>query len=203
MTGAAFATLRKHNPAIVAIGASAGAIETLGEILPLLAPGFPAPVVVVVHLPASHESTLAQLFGRLSRLPAIEAEDKVLAEPGTIYFAPPDYHLLVERDRTLSLSADPPVQMSRPSIDVLFESVAHGFHGRALGILLTGASADGAEGLASIRQMGGATWVQAPSTARIPVMPEAALALAPHPTLTASEMGRVLSEWGLAWTARL
>ena len=98
----------------------------------------------------------------------------------------------------MALSADRPVHYSRPSIDVLFESAALAFGPRVLGILLSGASADGATGLASIRNRGGLTWVQSPDSARVPLMPREALALAPHSTLTVEEMTRNLVEWGYA-----
>ena len=115
---------------------------------------------------------------------------------GVIYIAPPDYHLLVEADGSLALSADEPVHFSRPSIHVLFQSAAHAFGKRALGILLSGASADGADGLAPIRARGGVTWVQRPESAAVPVMPEAALARAAHRSTDVGDMGRVLGEWG-------
>ena len=117
---------------------------------------------------------------------------------GHVYFAPPNYHLLVEADGGLALSADEPVNFSRPSIDVLFESLAHSFGRRALGILLSGANADGAAGLAAVKARGGLTWVQAPVTARVATMPEAALKLAEHHVLTPEAMGETLARWGTA-----
>ena len=113
-----------------------------------------------------------------------------------MYFAPPDYHLLIEHDGTLALSVDEAVHYSRPSIDVLFESAAESRGDRVLGILLSGASRDGALGLASIREAGGHTWVQSPETAQVAVMPRAALELAPHVTLDPASMGRILADWG-------
>jgi two-component system chemotaxis response regulator CheB len=193
---AAAARLRERQPALVVIGASAGALDVLSLIVPALPPEIPAAVAVVVHVPPDRSNALPEVLGDRAAVPVCEAEDKMPAENGRIYFAPPDYHLLVERDGTFALSADPPVLFSRPSIDVLFESAAAAFGPRLLGILLSGASADGARGLAAIRDAGGLTWVQAPETAAVPTMPEAALQLAPHPVLAPGEMVEILSAWG-------
>jgi two-component system chemotaxis response regulator CheB len=188
-------TLLAHDPVVIGIGASAGALDALNELLPRLPAGFIAPIVVVVHVPAGG-SSLPQLFDATCGLRVCEALDKDVMEPGCVYFAPPDYHLLIERDRTLALSVDQPEHFSRPSIDVLFESAAHAFGHRVLGILWSGASADGALGLATIRRRGGLTWVQTPASSRVAAMPEAALALAPHATMDPMTMGRALAEWG-------
>lgn len=163
----------------VVIGGSAGGIGALKGILPRFRPGFCAPVLVVIHLPSDRESLLASLFHLRSGLPAKEAEDKEPLVAGTIYFAPPGYHLLVERDRRLSLSADEPVLFSRPSIDVLFETAADIFGRRLLGVVLSGASSDGARGLAAVGRAGGRALVQSPDEAEMPTMPRAALAAWP------------------------
>jgi two-component system, chemotaxis family, protein-glutamate methylesterase/glutaminase len=186
---------RTPAPAIVAIGASAGAVDALGQILPQLLPTFPVPVLIVVHVPADRRSALPALFGRTCAVATTEAEDKMRPEPSTVYFAPPDYHLLVEADGSLALSVDDAVHHSRPSIDVLFESVATVYGPRALGILLSGASRDGADGLARIRDAGGQTWVQEPDTAQMAVMPRAALALAPHVIADPRSIGLALAAW--------
>ena len=110
--------------AAVVIGASAGAVEALSVILPALPAGYPVPVAVVVHLPPDRPSIMAELFAARCRVAVREAEDKEPLVPGTVYFAPPDYHLLVEAAGHLSLSSEEPVRFSRPSIDVLFESAA-------------------------------------------------------------------------------
>ena len=195
MTEALARALRARPPAVVAIGASAGAVEALGRLLPALPGRLPVAVLVVVHVPADRSSALPELFGQTCALATLEVEDKTMPHAATVYFASPDYHLLVERDGSLALSVDEPVNHSRPSIDVLFESVAvaHGPH--ALGILLSGASRDGAEGLARMREVGAHTWVQDPATAQATVMPRSALALAPHETLDPASMGRALAEW--------
>lgn len=159
----------------IVIGASAGAVEALSAILPALPGDFALPVLIVVHVPPGRNNALVPLFAAKCRLPVREAQDKEAIEGGAIYFAPPDYHLLIERDRTLMLSADPPVLHSRPSIDVLFESAADAYGPSLAGVVLTGANADGAAGLKAILDAGGLAFVEDPSNAHVPTMPQAAL----------------------------
>lgn len=162
----------------VVIGASAGGIQALRVLLEGLPATFVPPIVVVQHIPPDRPSALAELFGYRCVLRVVEVDDKQPLTSGTVFFAPPDYHLLVEDRQTLALSIDEPVKFSRPSIDVLFESAAAAFGTQLLAILLTGASSDGSEGLVSVRRAGGKAWVQCPSEAAVPTMPESALALA-------------------------
>ena len=162
----------------VAIGASAGGIDALFTLLKDLQPPVHAALVLVLHLPEQHESRLAQVFAHRTGLPVEEARPHAPVQPGTIYSAPPGYHLLVEEDRTFSLSCDPPVLFSRPSIDVLLESCAEAYGNRLLGVVLTGANEDGARGLAAVKACGGLTAVQDPGEAAHMVMPEAAIRLA-------------------------
>jgi two-component system chemotaxis response regulator CheB len=164
----------------VVIGASAGALEALSVLLPALPSSCRLPVFVVVHVPPRRRSALAELFQAKCRLEVREAEDKEPVVAGTIYFAPPDYHMLVEPDRSLSLSSDEPVHYSRPAIDVLFESAADAYGAGLLGIILTGANQDGAKGLKAVADAGGTAIVQDPAEAAAPAMPEAALAACPH-----------------------
>lgn len=164
----------------VVIGGSAGGVSALLRILPRLRPDLPGPVLVVLHLPPGRDSALTPLFNSRPGLPAKDAEDKEPLLPGRVYFAPPGYHLLVERKGHLSLSADEPVLFSRPSIDVLFETAADVFGPRLLGVVLSGASADGARGLAAIGRAGGRAAVQAPASAEMGTMPLAALAAWPQ-----------------------
>lgn len=159
----------------VAIGASAGGVEALLTLLDGLAPSFSAAVLIVVHLPPDRRSALASVLSHRCTLPVAEAQDKEPVVAGRVYVAPPDYHLLVEPDRSLSLSQDEPLHFSRPSIDLLFESAAFAYRDRLLGIVLTGANEDGSAGLKIIKQMGGCTWVQQPSDAAAPSMPQAAI----------------------------
>ncbi|HYE41006.1 MAG TPA: chemotaxis protein CheB [Ramlibacter sp.] len=164
----------------VVLGASAGGIDALLALLAPLQPPLAVPIIVVLHLADNHESRLVQVFGHRLRVPVCEAQPHAPVEKGWVHFAPPGYHLLVEPDRSFSLSCDPPVLFSRPSIDVLFESCAEAWGERLVGVLLTGANEDGARGLATIKALGGLTAVQDPAEAAHPAMPEAAIRLA-HP----------------------
>ena len=163
----------------VVIGASAGGVEALGILLPELPAGYSLPVVVVLHLPREKPSLLVDIYAPRCALPVEEAQDKAPVEPGHVYFAPADYHLLVDEGPSFALSIDEPVNYSRPSIDVLFETAAEVYGERLVAVLLTGASADGAEGLAKVHRAGGTTVVQLPSEAPSPYMPESALRTSP------------------------
>jgi two-component system chemotaxis response regulator CheB len=165
--------------AAVVIGASVGAIEALSSLLPALPATYPLPVLVVVHVPADRKTSLAELFAPRCQVGVKEAEDKEVIGAGMVYFAPADYHLLVEPDFTLSLSSDEPVLFSRPAIDVLFQSAADAYGDNLIGVVLTGASSDGAQGLQSICAAGGLALVQDPETAEGVTMPRAALAACP------------------------
>jgi two-component system chemotaxis response regulator CheB len=166
-------------PEAVVIGASAGALEALSSLLPSLPSDYCLPILIVVHLPADKTSVLAELLRARCAIRVREAEDKEPIEPGVAYFAPPDYHLLVEQDRRLSLSDDEPVLFSRPSIDVLFESAADAYGGGLIGVVLTGANSDGAKGLKAVVDAGGAAIVQSPGSAYAVAMPQAAIAICP------------------------
>jgi two-component system chemotaxis response regulator CheB len=166
-------------PQAVVIGASAGALEALTAILPALPGDFPLPLMIVVHMPSDRVSVLAELFRTTCRIEVREAEDKEPIRGGTAYFAPPDYHLLVETDRCLSLSNDEPVLHSRPSIDVLFESAADAYGPALIGVVLSGANHDGAAGLKAVSKAGGIAIVQSPKGAFAAAMPEAAKAMCP------------------------
>jgi two-component system chemotaxis response regulator CheB len=163
----------------VVMGASAGGIQALSVLLPALVPGLRAPVFVVLHLPRDRPSVLAEIFAKKCSVPVREAQDKEEVAPGTVYFAPSNYHLLVDHGPTLALSADDPVHHSRPSIDVLFESAVDIYRDRLLGIILSGANQDGASGLAAIHNAGGLTAVQRPETAVSPQMTLSALRQCP------------------------
>ena len=160
---------------IIAIGASWGGIHAVGVVLRGLPADLPVPVVIAQHRRDDGPSRLAETLGRRSAFRVVEASDKDPLKPGRAYLAPPGYHLLVERG-SVSLSTDDYVRFSRPSIDVLFDSVAGAYGEDAVGVILTGASDDGAEGLARIHQSGGVTIVQEPSSAERRTMPDAALA---------------------------
>lgn len=159
----------------VVIGVSAGGIEALKVILSPLPASFPLPIAIVQHRDQRSDGFLAEYLDRLSGLVVSEAEDKEPLCPGHAYLAPAGYHLLIESDRSFSLSVDPRVNYSCPSIDVLFESAADAFADSLIGIILTGANADGARGLKTIKSHGGLTIVQNPQTAQAAAMPRAAL----------------------------
>ena len=160
----------------VVIGASAGGLQALKTLLSSLPTSFPFPIAIVQHIAERSENLMAELLNHASRITVKEAEDKESLNPGTVYLAPPGYHLLIEPDRSLSLSVDERVNHARPSIDVLFESAAEAFDEALMGIILTGANADGAQGLKTIKEHGGLAIVQNPESAEAPAMPKAALA---------------------------
>jgi len=162
----------------VAIGASAGGIDALFTLLGDMRPPFRGSVLIVLHLPEDHESRLVEVFASRLGVDVREAQPGAAVGSGKIYFAPPGYHLLVESDRTFSLSCDPPVLYSRPSIDVLMESCADVYGPELAGLVLTGANEDGARGLAAVKAAGGLAAVQDPKEAQHPTMPMAALAAA-------------------------
>jgi two-component system, chemotaxis family, protein-glutamate methylesterase/glutaminase len=170
---------------LVVIGGSAGAIDVLRQVLPRLTKAFRPTVAIVIHLPAEGPIMLHELLAGPGTPPMKVAEDKEPVVPGTIYFAPPDYHLLVERlpvegRRTFALSIDARVHYVRPAIDVLFESAAEAFRERVMGIILSGANADGAAGLRAIADHGGMAVVQSLETAEMIAMPAAALQAVPQ-----------------------
>lgn len=164
---------------LIAIGVSAGGLKALSALLPPLPRDFRPGIVVVQHLQEGTSSLLSSILGPLCAVPVKEAEMGEEIQGGTIYLAPPSYHLLIEDTRSFSLSADPPVSYARPSIDVLFESAAHAYEEGLVGVILTGASCDGAAGLAAVKRGGGLTVVQEPDTAESPTMPRAALRATP------------------------
>ena len=161
---------------IVAIGASWGGLHAVGTVLAGLGPDFRAAVVVAQHRSADDElELLPELLAHRSGMPVMDGGAKDRIVPGEVIIAPAGYHLLVE-DGCVELSCDGLVQFSRPSIDVLFQSVADDYRRRAIGVVLTGANEDGAHGLAEIARRGGRTIVQDPATSERPEMPRAALA---------------------------
>ena len=164
---------------LVAIGTSVGGLQALIGLLEHLPGTFPLPIVVVQHRSPVGRSGIASVLQDHAELRIVEADDKDAIEKGHVYLAPADYHLLIEPDRTLALSTEGPVHYARPSIDVLFESAAEVYRDSLIGVVLTGASADGAKGARRIKEFGGWLLVQEPATAESRVMPDAALAAAP------------------------
>ena len=159
----------------VVIGASAGGVSALLTLLSDLPASFHLPIVAVPHLPDDRDSELADIFQHRLAIAVLEAADKEISAPATLYFAGSGFHLSVEMDRSFSSSCEAPVHCSHPSIDVLMESAADAYGAGLAGILLTGANFDGAAGLAKIGQRGGLTVVQDPGEAQVPTMPEAAI----------------------------
>ncbi len=159
----------------VAIGTSAGGIEALNVLLPAVPARSIVPIFTVLHIPRDRPSLLAGIFQPKCARPVREAEDKEPVVPGTVYLAPPDYHLLIDEGR-LALSADDVVHYSRPSIDVLFESAVEAYGDRLAAVLLTGASSDGTAGLAAVHRIGGITIVQDPAEAQVATMVTSAIA---------------------------
>lgn len=165
----------KHKYDLIVIGTSAGGLNALTEILSELSHRFPIPILVVQHRMSSAGSMLEDVLQSKCELIIKQADEKHNILPGKVYIAPSDYHLLVEENGTLSLSSDEKVCFSRPSIDVLFESAAYAYRERLLGIVLTGANQDGANGVRAIRAYGGSILVQDPAEAAYSLMPDSAI----------------------------
>ena len=165
----------KYNYRVLIIGGSAGSLEVLMELLPQLTfiPSFA--IVLVLHRKTAEDSTLEELLSHKTSIPVREVEDKTPLQPGFIYVAPSDYHLLFEANDILSLDTSEKINYSRPSIDVSFESAAEVYGSSLAAILLSGANADGTEGLRAIKIAGGNIVVQAPETAQMPFMPNNAV----------------------------
>ena len=182
-----------EGPALLAIGASAGGVHAIRELLRLLPDSFTVPIVIVQHLPRGPRLDFNMIYGYRPGRRIVEVEDKMMPRPGDVVMAAPDYHLSVERDGTLSLSQDAPVHYSRPSIDVFFKSVALSYGPRSVGFLMSGANHDGAEGLLHLHRAGAVTLVQDPKEAENATMPNSALALfEPDHVLTLAEAARFL-----------
>jgi two-component system chemotaxis response regulator CheB len=183
---------------LVVIGASLGGLGAVARLLASLPDGFPLPIAIVQHRAAATAGNdLAPMWQHATALRVAEVDDKAPIVPGQVHIAPADYHLLVETRGRFALSTDAPVQWARPSIDVLFESAADAYGHGVIGVILTGASADGSAGLSAIRRCGGCALVQQPSSAESDVMPRAAIAAtAVNHVLELEELGRLLG--GLA-----
>jgi two-component system, chemotaxis family, protein-glutamate methylesterase/glutaminase len=159
----------------VVIGGSAGSMDVLLQLFSYIPETFCLPIIIVTHLHPLDAGEMVRFFGQRTALKVREASDKEQIQAGYIYFPPADYHVLVEQDRTFSLSVDSKVNYARPSIDVLFESAAVAWDGDLVGIILTGANFDGAAGISAIKKYGGLTLAQDPLEASYAVMPQAAI----------------------------
>jgi two-component system chemotaxis response regulator CheB len=173
--------------AAVVIGVSTGGVEALKVLLPALPASFPLPIAIVQHRDRRSDGFLADYLNARTRIAVSEAEDKEPFCAAHAYLAPAGYHLLIESDRSLSLTVDERVNYSCPSIDVLFESAANVYAQSLIGVVLTGANADGAQGLKAIKARGGLAVVQDPQTAAATTMPRAALEATPVDHVVALE----------------
>ncbi len=170
------AALRNYE--LVVIGCSLGGMQAMQIVLESLPDTFPVPIIIVQHRYRTSNESLPAFLRRHCRLKVVDADDKQWVKPGSVYLAPADYHLLVDRNGErgeLHLSVDARVEYSRPSVDVLFESAADAYRERCIGVVLTGANADGARGAARIKSRGGFVIVQDPAAAEAPEMPQAAI----------------------------
>lgn len=180
---------------LIVIGGSAGATAALTKLLPVFPLTYPLPLVVVQHLHPSQDSSFIERFASRCALRVKEADDKEAIKAGHIYFAPPNYHLLIEEDQIFSLSIDEKVNYTRPAIDVLFASAVDVYGPALIGVILTGANHDGAQGLRLIKERGGLVIVQDPGTAENAYMPRAALeATTADYVLSLPEIGQFLLE---------
>lgn len=178
----------------VVIGGSAGGVAALGAILSALPVNFALPILVVQHLHPGDNGSFASHVASMMRLPVIEPCDKEKIKCGHLYTAPANYHMLVEKNGTISLSVDSRVNWSRPSIDVLFESAAQVWEEAVIAIILSGANADGAKGMRAVWEAGGLTIAQEPASAEYPVMPKAAIdAGVVNEVLSAENIGKRLA----------
>lgn len=169
------AGLRNNIVELISIGCSWGGVRALLRIVKGLDAGFSIPIVVVIHQRRDVPSELCDLLRHSTQNKVIEAEEKMEIEASSIIVAPPNYHLLVERDRSLSLSLDAPIMYSRPAIDVFLESASDTYGKSLLAVILTGANADGAAGAKAVKEQAGRVFIQSPDDAEMPVMPQAAL----------------------------
>lgn len=159
----------------IVIGVSSGGMKAMKTILPALPQPFLLPIIIVQHISPHSDSTWINILNKECSIAVKEADEKEEIVSNTIYFAPPNYHLLIERDKTFSLSIDERVNYARPSIDVLFESASDAYKDNLIGIILTGSNHDGSEGLKKIKMYGGLAIVEDPNTAESAYMPSSAI----------------------------
>jgi two-component system, chemotaxis family, protein-glutamate methylesterase/glutaminase len=167
--------LADANFGIVAIAASAGGLKALSEVISTLPANFPVPIAIIQHLDPKHRSLMADILSRRTKLQVKQAEQGEMMKPGTIYIAPPNYHLLVTSQGHVKLTQSQVMHFVRPSADVLFESVADSYKSRAIAVVLTGTGVDGAMGVREIKQKGGIAIVEDSNTCEFDGMPKAAI----------------------------
>jgi len=180
----------------IVIGASAGGLHALKALFNRLENAFSIPIIIVQHISPTAENYLIHILSETGKLKVKEADEKEVPRSGHAYLAPPNYHLLVETDHTFTLTIDERVNYARPSIDVLFETAAEAYKEQLIGIILTGANADGSRGLKKIHELGGLVIVQDPESAEVDSMPRAALKATPvDHVVTIEEMARLLNRF--------
>jgi two-component system, chemotaxis family, protein-glutamate methylesterase/glutaminase len=180
---------------LVIIGGSSGSLEALLKMLPEIGAAFSIPIVIILHRSSNADNGLTELLLNKTVLRIKEADEKDRLQPGYIYLAPPDYHLLLEEDGTLSLDASEKINYSRPSIDVSFISAAEVYKEALTAVLLSGANSDGANGMKAVKEFGGRTIVQDPREAVVSYMPEQALLLSPaDEVLGVEKIAKLLNE---------
>jgi len=167
--------MKKRGCTAIVMGVSAGGLAALTAILPNLSDHLDLPILIVQHLSPGSDDFLPTHFNTICSLAVKEAEDKEVIANNTIYFAPANYHLMVEQDKTIALSTAEQVQFSRPAIDILFETAAEAYLDGLVGIILTGANSDGTRGIQRIRQFNGFVIAQSPGTAEVDTMPLSAI----------------------------
>lgn len=177
----------------IVIGVSSGGLNALKIIFAALPVHFSIPIIIVQHLGAHSDSNWIKILNEKSHLEIKEADEKEKIEKGKIYFAPPNYHLLIEKDKTFSLTIDQRVSFARPSIDVLFETAAEAYTNKLIGVVLTGSNYDGTEGIKRIKECGGLAIIQDPKTAESAYMPTSAIAaIVPDYVLPLEDIAEVL-----------
>ncbi len=178
---------------LVVIGASAGGLTAFEKLLAPLQTGFSIPIVVVQHISPDSENYMVSFLNDHCNLRVKEADEKEVVLPGTVYVAPPNFHVMIEENLSITLSVEERVNFSRPSIDVLFETAAYSIRKDVIGIVLTGGNRDGAMGLKMIKEAGGLTIAQSPEEAQVDIMPSAAISIA-HPdyVLSLNEISELL-----------
>ena len=162
---------------MLAIGGSAGSFEVLLKLIPLIKADIEFPILIILHRKSNAPNSISDVFKKKTKLPVLECDEKEALVNGKIYFAPADYHLLIEKDRTVSLDYSEKVNYSRPSIDITFKSLSDVYGENLAAILLSGANSDGAEGLHYIQKKNGTTIVQDPIEAEVKSMPQQAIKL--------------------------
>ncbi|MCB5185875.1 chemotaxis protein CheB [Methylobacillus gramineus] len=194
MPSPAFAPyLVDRNIHAVVIGASAGGVDAMLRLFSGLPATYPLPLIALLHMQEMRESRLATVFQHRMSMRVKEAEDKETIVPGKLYFASAGYHLSIEHSLSFSISCEPPLHFSRPSIDILMESAADAYGPTLMGILLTGASHDGAMGMQKIKESGGLTVIQDPAEAEVAYMPQEAIKLqTPDLILNLADIHRLL-----------